>query len=229
MPGEWHLFAVVLTHAAGFGEAFGPSQTQRVPQLVAATAPKTLQRNSREQHKRCRCAPLDPFLGLHFRNVLGDALCEERRLAHRLSRVTQGPRDIVFVPNWFTNCEVVPELPSVQGWVEAMTSLGRLIFFDQPGTGASDPVTPGAPPNLEQWADSITAVFDELGAAKRSSSRSRRVRGSGPVRGDSIRPAQPRWSGSRAMRIRWLNAPMGSLPRKFSLPSSPCGARGVPT
>ena len=63
-----------------------------------------------------------------------------------------------------TNCEVFPELPSLQGWVEAMTSLGRLIFFDQPGTGASDPVTPGALPTLEQWADSITAVLDDLGS-----------------------------------------------------------------
>ena len=44
-----------------------------------------------------------------------------------------------------------------------MTSLGRFIYFDQPGTGASDPVTPGALPTLEQWADSITAVLDDLG------------------------------------------------------------------
>jgi pimeloyl-ACP methyl ester carboxylesterase len=36
------------------------------------------------------------------------------------------------------------------------------IFFDQPGTGGSDPVTPGALPTLEQWADSITAVLDDL-------------------------------------------------------------------
>ena len=45
-----------------------------------------------------------------------------------------------------------------------MTSLGRLIFFDQPGTGSSDPVAPGALPTLEQWADSITAVLDDLGS-----------------------------------------------------------------
>jgi pimeloyl-ACP methyl ester carboxylesterase len=43
-----------------------------------------------------------------------------------------------------------------------MTSLGRLILFDQPGTGASDPVSPGALPTLEQWADSITAVLDDI-------------------------------------------------------------------
>jgi pimeloyl-ACP methyl ester carboxylesterase len=47
-----------------------------------------------------------------------------------------------------------------------MTSLGRLIFFDQPGTGASDPVTPGALPTLEQWADSIAAVLDDLGSSE---------------------------------------------------------------
>src|ERR1700739_3905688 len=75
----------------------------------------------------------------------------------------EAPRDIMFVPNWFTNCEVLPELPSIQGWVEAMTSLGRLIFFDQPGTGASDPVTPDAPPPLGAWADSITSVLDARG------------------------------------------------------------------
>jgi pimeloyl-ACP methyl ester carboxylesterase len=92
------------------------------------------------------------------------ALNGDLRVAYRASR--EGPRDIVLVGTWFTNCEVLPELPSLQGWVEAMTSLGRLIFFDQPGTGASDPVTPGAMPTLEQWADSITAVLDDLGSSE---------------------------------------------------------------
>src|SRR3954462_8955375 len=89
------------------------------------------------------------------------AMNGDLRVAYRAS--AEGERDMVFVPNWFTCCEVLPELPSIQGWVEAMTSLGRLVFFDQPGTGASDPVSPGALPTLEQWADSITAVLDELG------------------------------------------------------------------
>src|ERR1700745_2338897 len=90
------------------------------------------------------------------------ALNGDLRVAYRAS--PEGERDIVVVPNWFTCCELFPELPSTQGWVEAMTSLGRVIFFDQPGTGASDPVTAGALPNLEQWADSITAVLDDLGS-----------------------------------------------------------------
>jgi class 3 adenylate cyclase/pimeloyl-ACP methyl ester carboxylesterase len=88
------------------------------------------------------------------------AMNGDLRVAYRASR--EGPRDIVFIPNWFTCCEILPDLPSLQGWVQAMTSLGRLIFFDQPGTGASDPTTPGALWTLEQWADSITAVLDDL-------------------------------------------------------------------
>jgi class 3 adenylate cyclase/pimeloyl-ACP methyl ester carboxylesterase len=92
------------------------------------------------------------------------ALNGDLRVAYRASR--EGPRDIVFVSNWFTCCEVLPELPSLQGWAEAMTSLGRLIFLDQPGTGSSDPVTPGALPTLEQWADSITAVLNDLGSSE---------------------------------------------------------------
>ena len=92
------------------------------------------------------------------------ALNGDLRVAYRAS--SEGSRDIVLVSNWLTNCEVLPELPSLQGWVEAMTSLGRLILFDQPGTGASDPVTAGALPTLEQWADSITAVLDDLGSSE---------------------------------------------------------------
>jgi class 3 adenylate cyclase/pimeloyl-ACP methyl ester carboxylesterase len=88
------------------------------------------------------------------------AMNGDLRVAYRAS--PKGERDIVFVPNWFTCCEHLPELPPLQGWVEAMTSLGRVIFFDQPGSGASDPVEPGALPTLEQWADSITAVLDDL-------------------------------------------------------------------
>jgi class 3 adenylate cyclase len=90
------------------------------------------------------------------------AMNGDLRVAYRASH--EGPRDIVFVPNWFTNCEDLPDLPPFQGWVEAMTTLGRLIFSDQPGTGASDPITPGALPTLEQWADSITVVLDDLGS-----------------------------------------------------------------
>jgi class 3 adenylate cyclase/pimeloyl-ACP methyl ester carboxylesterase len=86
------------------------------------------------------------------------AMNGDLHVAYRASH--EGERDIVFVSPPFTNCEVFPELPFIQGWFEAMTSLGRLVFFDQPGAGVSDP----APPTLELRADSITAVLDDLGS-----------------------------------------------------------------
>jgi class 3 adenylate cyclase len=88
------------------------------------------------------------------------ALNGDLYVAYRTSH--EGERDIVVVPPPFTNCEVFTELPSIQGWFEAMTSLGRLIYFDQPGAGVSDPATP----TLELRADSITAVLDDLGSAE---------------------------------------------------------------
>ena len=88
------------------------------------------------------------------------ALNGDLRVAYRATG--EGPRDIMVVSPPFTNCEVFPELPSIQGWLEAMTSLGRLIYFDQPGTGVSDPATP----TLELRADSITAVLDDLGSGE---------------------------------------------------------------
>ena len=148
------------------------------------------------------------------------ALNGDLRVAYRASR--EGPRDIVFVPSWFTCCEVIPEIPSIQGWIEAMTSLGRLIFFDQPGMGASDPVTPGALPTLEQWADSITAVLDDLGSREAVLVA---LGGALPRRcsRQHIRPAQPRWSCSSAMQIRLAKA-LGALRTRGS--RSLCGERG---
>jgi class 3 adenylate cyclase len=111
-----------------------------------------------DAHRSSRCSAYTSAVFSETRYALNGDL----GVAYRASR--EGVRDIVVVPNWLMCCEVLPELPSVQGWVEAMTSLGRLIFFDQPGTGVSDPVTPDALPTLEQWADSITAVLDDLGS-----------------------------------------------------------------
>ena len=90
---------------------------------------------------------------------------------HVAYRASPGPRDIVFIPNWFTCCEHLPELPSIQGWVEAMTSLGRLVFFDQPGTGASDPITAGR-----------VADPGAVGRQRHRGARRSRQPGSGPPR-----------------------------------------------
>ena len=126
------------------------------------------------------------------------AISGDLRVAYRTSR--EGERDIVFIPTWFTNCDVVPELPFIQGWVEALTSLGRLIFLDQPGMGASDPTTSGAPATVEQWADSITAVLDDLKVSEAVLlAGAGGVRCSGTVRGN-ISVAHNRAGGAGGLR-----------------------------
>ncbi len=51
------------------------------------------------------------------------ALNGDLRVAYRVS--PEGPRDLVFIPNWWTCCEILPELPSLQGWVKAMAPTWR--------------------------------------------------------------------------------------------------------
>ena len=88
----------------------------------------------------------------------------ERRPARRLSRV---------IP-WCMRHRVRPELvhllrgPAGASLCSRMgrgDDVARSTHLLRPaGTGASDPVTPGALPTLEQWADSIAAVLDDLGS-----------------------------------------------------------------
>ncbi len=75
------------------------------------------------------------------------AMNGDLRVGYRAS--AKGERDIVFVAAWLSNCEAFPELPLFQAWLEAMTSLGRMIFFDQPGTGVSDPIDPSVSDHVD--------------------------------------------------------------------------------
>ena len=77
-----------------------------------------------------------------------------------------GERDILFVSNWFGNVEVLPELDVMQSWREQLAKLGRIIIYDQPGTGASDPIPLDSPPSLEQWTDTLLAVLDAVGSSQ---------------------------------------------------------------
>jgi len=74
-----------------------------------------------------------------------------------------GPADVVVVPNWLTNLEVWPTVPFVRDWLARMTEFARVVYFDQPGTGLSDPIPGEAMPTLETFADSVRAVMDDAG------------------------------------------------------------------
>src|SRR6478736_3158067 len=70
------------------------------------------------------------------------ALNGDLRVAHRTSR--GGPRDIVFVPNWFTNCEVFPELPSIQGSAGRLSRRRRTLATRARQCPARTPSRPGS-------------------------------------------------------------------------------------
>ena len=72
--------------------------------------------------------------------------------------------DVLIMPNWFSNVEAYWDLPEFVRWLEYFASFSRVITFDQPGTGISDPISRDAPPSLEQWVDSARVVMDAVGS-----------------------------------------------------------------
>jgi class 3 adenylate cyclase len=80
--------------------------------------------------------------------------------------VGSGPRDIVFVPNWGTNVDVMWEEPSLARFLRRLATFSRLVCFDKRGTGVSDPVTLDALPTLEQWMEDVRSVMDAVGCER---------------------------------------------------------------
>jgi pimeloyl-ACP methyl ester carboxylesterase len=78
--------------------------------------------------------------------------------------VGEGPRDLVFVPGWASNIEVMWEEPAVARFLTRLGSFSRLILFDKRGTGLSDRVTDM--PNLEVRMDDVRAVMDTVGSER---------------------------------------------------------------
>jgi len=78
--------------------------------------------------------------------------------------VGDGPRDLVFVPGWVSNVEVMWEDPGLAHCLERLSSFSRLIVFDKRGTGLSDAVPLDDLPTLETRMDDLRAVMDAAGS-----------------------------------------------------------------
>lgn len=74
--------------------------------------------------------------------------------------------DIVFVPNWTSNIELFWEQGPFGRIIKPLASIGRVIAFDQPGTGISDPVALDELPTMEQWMDDVRIVMDAAGCER---------------------------------------------------------------
>ncbi|MDX6409888.1 MAG: hypothetical protein QOE13_2959 [Gaiellaceae bacterium] len=78
--------------------------------------------------------------------------------------VGEGPFDLVYVPGWVSNVELLWEKPKPARFLEHLASFSRLILFDKRGTGMSDRVSPESLPTLEQRMDDVRAVLDAVGS-----------------------------------------------------------------
>lgn len=77
-----------------------------------------------------------------------------------------GPPDLVYVPGWVSNIEVMWEDPGLARFLRRLASFSRLITFDKRGTGLSDSVSIDQLPTLEVRMDDLRAVMDTVGSEK---------------------------------------------------------------
>ena len=78
----------------------------------------------------------------------------------------EGPVDLVYVPGWVSNVELIWDDPYLSRFFRRLSSFARVITFDKRGTGLSDPVSVDNLPDLETRMDDVRAVMDEVGSDK---------------------------------------------------------------
>jgi pimeloyl-ACP methyl ester carboxylesterase len=77
-----------------------------------------------------------------------------------------GPGDLVYVPGWVSNVEVMWEDPGLARFLRRLASFSRLITFDKRGTGLSDAVSLDQLPTLEVRMDDLRAVMEDIGSER---------------------------------------------------------------
>src|SRR4051794_28594394 len=75
--------------------------------------------------------------------------------------VGDGPVDLVLVNGIVSHMSLLWGDPAASALFRRLTSFSRLVLFDKPGTGLSDPVA--GPPSLEQRLEDIRVVMDAAG------------------------------------------------------------------
>ena len=88
--------------------------------------------------------------------------CEGVNIAYQA--VGDGPIDLVLVPGWVSNIEILWEEPGMNRFLRRITEFSRLILFDKRGTGLSDRVTDT--PTLEERMSDVRAVMDAVGSER---------------------------------------------------------------
>jgi class 3 adenylate cyclase len=80
--------------------------------------------------------------------------------------VGDGTRDLLVIMDGFVPIDTMNDEPRLVRSMRRLGSFARLIRFDRRGIGLSDPVSPSAPPTLEQWVEDALAVLDATGSTQ---------------------------------------------------------------
>jgi hypothetical protein len=88
----------------------------------------------------------------------------KRRIAYQVAG--EGPVDLVFRGSWFLPVDTVWEWEPSAAFRGRLASFSRLVMFDRPGAGATDPLRPGGASEVEAWSDDLLAVLDEIGCTR---------------------------------------------------------------
>lgn len=78
--------------------------------------------------------------------------------------VGDGPIDVIFGAGLVSHLDLMWGDPNASAFLRRLGEFGRLILFDKPGTGLSDPVV--GMPTLEQRAHDFLAVLDAVGSQR---------------------------------------------------------------
>jgi class 3 adenylate cyclase/pimeloyl-ACP methyl ester carboxylesterase len=92
------------------------------------------------------------------------AYAKSRGLNVAYSLTGDGPIDLVLVPGFVSHLEAAFEQPAIERGVRRLASFARVISFDKPGTGLSDPIE--GPQTLEHRMEDLTAVLDAVGTER---------------------------------------------------------------
>ena len=74
-----------------------------------------------------------------------------------------GPLDLIHVSNWTWAVDLAWDHPLLARWLRALGEIGRVVMFDMPGTGSSDPLPGDRATTLEEWMDTVGVVLDAVG------------------------------------------------------------------
>jgi pimeloyl-ACP methyl ester carboxylesterase len=78
--------------------------------------------------------------------------------------VGDGPVDLVIIPGFLSHVDLLWGDPGWAGFIDDLASFARVVLYDKPGRGLSDPVDGVL--TLERRADALRAVLDAAGCRR---------------------------------------------------------------